>query len=289
MDKTIDFKYHPILLNEADDNELAKNGYAVFPFLEKEAIEKLSNYYFEFQKEDPNHFYSSTHSPDFEFRKKTSNFIKEVISPLAPNFFKDYKLLGGAFVVKPANGKGILQAHQDWNIVNEKQCRSYNLWIPLVDVTIENGAVFVLPGSHSKKHSYRGPGIPSIFKNIENELWEKLTPLPMKAGEALFYDHALLHGSPANKSDKVRVGIVCGVVSKNSEMQLYFQKNNAIEIYNLDEQFFLDKNPMNGPDGLKLIGNVEEPQSILTKEEFEDLFLPPVESKKKSWFEKLFG
>jgi hypothetical protein len=119
MDEFINTVAHNILLNQALAQQLATTGYTTFPFLEKK--EQLTRYYFDFQKEEPGHFYSSTHSNDIAFRKRTSDFIKDVIAPLMPGAFKNYSLLGGAFVVKPPHGKGILQPHQDWNIVDENK------------------------------------------------------------------------------------------------------------------------------------------------------------------------
>lgn len=287
MDQSIAFHFPSILKDEAHNRALAENGYAVFPFLKPEAVEQLASYYLEFQKEEPSHFYSSTHSADMNFRRTTSDFIRAVLSPLVAEVLVDYKLLGGAYVVKPAHGKGILQPHQDWNLVDEGKSRSYNLWIPLVDVDVNNGAVFVLSGSHSKLKTYRGPGIPSAFKDVEQHIWQKLEPLAMKAGEALFYDHALLHGSPANTSDRVRIGIVCGVILKDSAMQIHALENGKIETFQCDESFFLEKDPAKDIQQLKKLNSPSSNLQTLTMEDFNRLFFP--EPVKHTLFQKLLN
>lgn len=287
MDKGINFVSHRILKNESDDTRLASDGYAIFPILDDEVVKELTHHYFEIQKENPQHFYSSTHSTDFTFRKNTSDYLKSMIAPLLPVHFKDYQLLGGAYVVKPPHGKGILPPHQDWNIVDETKGRSYNLWIPLTDVTIENGAVFVLNGSHRRMNTYRGPGIPSMFKDIEKSVWNSLRPLPMKAGEALFYDHALLHASPVNQTDKIRLGIVCGVIPTNAEMQLYFNLHNKIAVHAANESFFLEKDPMKGPDGLPFLRNVVPEFNFINETQYKSIFLEEKPSAKKGWLAKL--
>lgn len=287
MDQSIVFHYPSILKDEVHNTALAEKGYAIFPFLKPDAIEQLASYYLEFQKEEPAHFYSSTHSADMAFRKKTSNFIHTVLSPLVSDVLRDYKLLGGAYVVKPAHGKGILQPHQDWNLVDERNSRSYNLWIPLVDVDVKNGAVFVLAGSHARLNTYRGPGIPSAFKEVEQHIWQKLEPLPMKAGEALFYDHALLHGSPANTSDKVRIGIVCGVIPKDAAMQLHALQDGNIETFQCNESFFLERDPMKDVHQLRKLNSSSSNVQPLSMEEFNRLFFP--EPVKHSLFQKLLN
>lgn len=287
MAEAIDFKYSAILKNAADDTKLANLGYVVFPMLDTIAIQKLSNYYFEFQNEEPAYFYSSTHSPDFLFRRKASDFIKAILSPLLPEHLKNYTLLGGAFVVKPGHGKGVLQPHQDWNIVDETQYRSYNIWIPLVDVDANNGAVFVLPSSHLKMQTFRGPGIVSVFKNIEQEIWNDLTVLPMKAGEALLYDHALLHGSPPNRSNHVRLGVVCGIIPHGAHMQMYFQEASQLGVYRVNSDFFLDKNPLAGPQDLELIKKHLLPVQQLDLTTFKSLYIPGLSANKHNWYGKI--
>lgn len=298
MGKKVEFIYSPLMNDPGLDTQLAIEGYVIFPFLDKNAIDNLTNYYQNFQKEELNHFYSSTHSPDFEFRKKSSDFIKETISALLPKVLKDYRLLGGAFVVKPANGKGILQAHQDWNLVNEDKARSYNLWVPLMDVDENNGAVFVLPKSHSKIPTLRGPHIASPFKNIEQHLWGYLKALRMKAGEALLYDHALIHGSPPNYTKKDRLGVVIGIVKKDVPLKIFGNDHGSIKSYSCDENFFLSKNTLTDFVALPVLSKDLEAQKELTLREFEEIFmdfklttppsdtLPTEHKDKRTFFEK---
>lgn len=276
------FKTSQIVSNLKKDAELTKEGYTIFPCLEDADIKALQEYYLQFQKEEPNHFYATAHSPDFNFRKQTSDFIKKIVEPHVKNTLCNYRLLGGSYVVKPGKDKGILQAHQDWNLVDETKARSYNLWIPLVDVSIENGAVFVLAQSHAKQKTYRGPHIPSVLKNTEELLWQKMKPLTMKAGEGLLYDHALIHGSPPNNSSLTRIAIVIGLVAKETPLQLCFGENNQLNVYNITPDFFLSQNPMMGPMGLEFIRCIGEIPPAIDSHEIQKMYL----SNKKNWFSK---
>ena len=277
-----------ILKDPEKNDQLTSEGYCIFPFLQETDIKELVNYYFSSQPEDPQHFYSSTHSADFKFRKTSSEFIKKIVSERITDFLVDYKLLGGAFVIKPPHGKGLLPPHQDWNIVDEEKTRSYNLWIPLVNVTVENGAVHVLKGSHNRIPTYRGPGIDSIFKNIEKHVWLHLKPLIMGAGEALLYDHALLHASPVNQSNEIRLGIVCGVIPLNSNMQLHFHTGSIIATYEADESFFLKKNPSDGPQDLCKLEKEFSIPECLSVEKFNSIFLDQPRPK-SGFFKRIFA
>lgn len=287
MDQELNFKYISILNDPQSDKKLSDLGYAIFPLLSEKEIKAISDYYFANETKTPDHFYSSTHSKDLDFRKRSSDFIKRTVSPLLLPVLKNYKVLGGAFVVKPANGKGMLEPHQDWNIVDEEKYRSYNLWIPLVDVNVENGAVFVQNESHRKIKTYRGPGIPSAFNGIESLVWTNLHPLPMKAGQALLYDHALIHGSPNNTTNMIRIGIVVGIIPEKADMQLYFGSDGEIKSYKADEFYFMEKDPSSGPQGLTYLADIESNTEPLSATDYQNKFLKGTKQISFNWIKKL--
>ncbi|MFT5780620.1 MAG: ectoine hydroxylase-related dioxygenase (phytanoyl-CoA dioxygenase family), partial [Crocinitomicaceae bacterium] len=120
---------------------LRSEGKVVFPLLSAAQVDKLKAIFHEHHSTTPEGFYATTHREDKQFRKDISNQILAVIEEDVDATFKNLKMLGGAFISKAPGEKGILPLHQDWNIVNEKEARSYNLWIPLVDVNPFNGAI----------------------------------------------------------------------------------------------------------------------------------------------------
>jgi ubiquinone/menaquinone biosynthesis C-methylase UbiE len=220
---------------------LVEKGFALFDLLGAEEIDYLKTYYLNHQNDKPNGFYASTHSSDVAFRLATSNAIKEVVAPLIAQHIVHHKFLGAAFVVKSKNGNSILQAHQDWNLVDERNYRSYNVWIPLIDVNESNGTLFILESSHNKQLTWRGPQLPSPFIRIEQDIWKYLIPMNLKAGTALIYDHALLHGSSVNTSNVDRLGIVIGIMPDKVPMQLFGRNKDMIQSFACDETYFLTK------------------------------------------------
>lgn len=83
-------------------------------------------------------------------------------------------------------------------------------WIPLVDSTIENGCLYVLPGAHKLgmcEHHTGGSGGYLVIE--ESDLPGGLEPVPieMKAGGVLFMTNLTPHASFMNNSDHVRWSI----------------------------------------------------------------------------------
>ena len=95
--------------------------------------------------------------------------------------------------------------HQDYRSM-QGSLNSVVLWIPLIDVTVQNGAVEVIVGSHKE----------GLFPTVEDEWYRHIedknlsgefVSVPMKAGSALFFSSFLIHQSGNNISDEFRYSL----------------------------------------------------------------------------------
>lgn len=266
---------------------LMENGYAIFQLLTPEQIAHLTKIFYDHHDQEPDGFYASTHIQDKVLRKTLSDHIREVIASVAPKLFHNMEILGGAFIAKAPGNKGILPLHQDWNIVDEHKARSYNLWIPLVDVSSHNGAMKILPKSHRKQKNYRGPGISSLFKDIPEIVDQHMTTLNMKAGEALLYDHALWHSSPTNNTDQLRLCVVLGAIPQNTPLKYYAPKENQIAEFNSNVDFFFDHDYDKGANHLEFNHYVTHDDEPYTRDAFLEKYIGISATgtpKKKKWF-----
>jgi hypothetical protein len=218
---------------------LNDSGYTIFNLLNKKQIEKLLLYYENINNKEHHRFFASTHLENKDLVREISKEICGVVTDAIQATLTNAQILGGAFVVKPIGMKGILPLHQDWNLVDEQIARSYNLWIPLVNVSSQNGAMKILPRSHKKEQTYRGFEIPSIFKNIEQYVDKEMITLNMKAGQGLLYDHALWHSSPENYSPLDRICIVIGISPVNVEFLQHKRVANTITTYRTTADYLL--------------------------------------------------
>ena len=80
-------------------------------------------------------------------------------------------------------------------------------WIALEDVDETKGAMKFLKGSHGVGLAPFGPHIPPIIRGGFRALEPYLEPITAMAGEALFFDSYILHGSTANTSAETRLAI----------------------------------------------------------------------------------
>lgn len=240
-----------ILADDNLDETLEKKGFVIVPFLSEKEISGLSSFYYDHHSKVLEGMYATAHSTDLELRLKMNDFIRGIFEPVISRYFVNCNPLGGSYIAKGKGELGMLRPHQDWNIVDETHFRSFNIWVPLVDLNESNGALYLMPGSHKWVRTYRSANIPFAYPEKEEELWQTMTGLRMKAGEALIYDHRLIHASSANSTDEIRLTCVYGIIPEGAEMYYYHQKDaSTIEVYRSNPEFFLYGNIFEGPKGL---------------------------------------
>jgi ectoine hydroxylase-related dioxygenase (phytanoyl-CoA dioxygenase family) len=177
-----------------------------------------------------------------------SDFVIPLLSPIVNEYFENYQLILGNYLIKKPQKNTHIPIHQDWTFVDEEQFFSLSIWCPLIDVDQNNGCLQVVPCSHRMSKNIRpAPKYPNCFANVYDEVKKNLLTLPLRAGEAIFYDHALLHASPVNNSQTKRPAVILGLTHKDALLRHYFArdfKNNdqeaIIDEYDMPNNFFMD-------------------------------------------------
>lgn len=219
-----------------------RDGYVVVPFLTEEDVEALRALYFHYFPVSPEGFHSSSFLDDFAVKKEMSERAAAIIRPRAEAVFGHARVLGSAFLAKTAGRRSEMPVHQDWTIVDEDEYVAVNIWTPLQDSTKVNGGLEVLPGSHDFVRVMRSPSLPFFWSGHEEDIKAAMVPLSVKAGEAVVINQAVLHYSPPNQTDQVRIAVTTGLVSGDARLQFAFQGEKGsgqVELFEIDPDFFL--------------------------------------------------
>lgn len=262
----------PIIKDPQLDALLLSEGYIVVPFLTEAEVETLKKVYYQHHAQALDGMAATAHLPDLDMRMKMNDAVKEVFRRAIDENMINANPLGGSFIAKGKGQRGTLSPHQDWNIVDEDLYRSFNIWVPLVDLTADNGAICIMPRSHTWIPSYRSANIHSLYNQVEQQLWQDMTPLYMRAGEALIYDHRLIHASGENHTDEIRLAAVYGVIPVGAPMYYYHQRDEqTIEVYASNKEFFLYENIFEGPRTLQKISEVHYTYTPVTPDQYSRL------------------
>lgn len=95
-----------------------------------------------------------------------------------------------------------LSAHQDWRSM-QGSLDSVVVWVPLVDVDKELGALEIIPGSHKwgLLEAEMADGYGQLEEEIENA---EMVPVEVEKGDALFFSSFLAHQSGTNVTEHIR-------------------------------------------------------------------------------------
>jgi phytanoyl-CoA hydroxylase len=90
--------------------------------------------------------------------------------------------------------------HQDQGVITADADSTdiLSVWIPIVDATVENGCLAIIPGSHGQGLAPHCFEIPERFRDMN------VTPMPMKAGSILMFHRLIKHCSLPNLSNDIR-------------------------------------------------------------------------------------
>src|SRR6185295_15694981 len=153
-----------IFREEQNERFFRDNGYVVFDLLTERAVSDIYSFYEEEFKSDREvypfaetlPYYISIFDKDTAHKKRVDSLISSQVSHTIEDLMFDYEIFYSNLMIKfPRDGQ--IEAHQDFNFVDESQHTAFNLWCPLIDTERENGGLFVIPGSHKVFRTQRGP------------------------------------------------------------------------------------------------------------------------------------
>jgi hypothetical protein len=193
-----------------------------------------------------------------EIRKKTQDVINHNAKTILPRMFDMNKTdphTGGAYQVKPPHENSDLLIHQDSTVIDETKDYCLFVWIPFCDVTMQNGVISFVSGSHLWGNTQRSLGVPWQFRNHTKTLYTFAKPVTLSKGDVLVFDPACIHASAPNLSKEIRHAITITVLRKNYQLVYYFRNkeidDKLVEKYYVDENFYYGYDFISKPDETK--------------------------------------
>lgn len=224
-------------------HELNEKGFVTVQVLNEMELNELRAYYADIHpngapgKIDGIHM--TTWCEDLDYKLSIANRLSEIYRKPCEAIFENYRTLNNVFIVKDS-GQTPFKVHQDWNVVDEKENFAINVWIPLYDITKNEGGLWVVEGSHKINRPVRGSAY--LFPNytkFNDELEKSAKSVSLKAGEAIIFYVNIIHGSPPNHGEMERIATCFSVIPKDAPLTIYFQKNagDPLEVHSPADDF----------------------------------------------------
>lgn len=236
----------------ADLDGLARDGFTTSPLLDPATLDALRAAVLPLvPATDQVHF--SPHRDDtLAHRTAVDRAVRGLLGPVLERFLPGQRALMAGLFVKHPGPDGHLPLHQDWTYVDEGVAASGTVWIPLDDCDRTNGGLHAVRGSHRLARTHRGSptytqAAVHVIERLEAEL---LTPLDVPAGHAVVFDHRVLHGSFANRTDRPRVAVVVGFAPVDAEIvHIWREPGGPTLRMVVDPAFLLVQDPQQRPEG----------------------------------------
>lgn len=169
---------------------------------EKELEDPFSKYYMRHRTDQGALYDLFQRHPEYQEIAKNKNILDVISTVVGEDIF----LYENSLVYKPKNKSNEVPWHQDF-INRPDEPIKYIAWIAFDDVTIENGAMKVIPGSHKNGFLpwYHVPGETHHTRlKLEGIDLENYIFVELNAGDVLIFNQLLLHSSDRIESEKPR-------------------------------------------------------------------------------------
>lgn len=226
-----------IIYNES----FIQNGYLDGIKIDSNIVQSLYEYYQSLSKPKLEGFHPTLMWDNAQKKEEISQYICNQLQEVVDSMFPNHRILYGNFMVKEPGTSSKMKLHQDWAYIDEHKNDSYAIWLPLQDLNEQNGALHMIPGSQRFKNGVRGPGVYCPFYNEHQWLQDNFgTALYLKSGEAVIWQHQVLHYSPPNLSETSRIAATAIIVPKDETILHYFKPEDEemVEVYEIEDDFF---------------------------------------------------
>ena len=297
-----------VLNDNALNAEFVKNGYVCVPFITLDEVKLLKQHFFDTLPQSGGQIMADETGVDgtplitydFTFIDKNIEYKKQVFGIITAQFkqrmdelLADYKPIIANYIRKKADN-GEVPLHENWAFADERKCYTVSIWCPLVDSTLDNGTLQVVPGSHKRFGEIRGPMVPWELDNIKQEIIEKyLIPLETRAGDCVILDDRIVHYSALNKTNELRLAIqlIC-IPSEMPSIHYYMNpsvSHDEVEMLEVDIDFYMQFNPWKNPGNVKRVRRIPFKHRNIDEKEFADRLGAPGydEPQRKNFMSKL--
>lgn len=265
--------YDGIIFKEDSINkDFHEKGFVKYGKITKEAVNALIQLYSELNIPD---FYGcgyncGMNSNLVDKRIEMQTKVNTILLPFTQLILEDFDHYTATFVDKYPRKDCFVRAHQDFSYVDEQNFPSFMCFIPLVDVSLNNAALGIIPYSHKFYEELRGFPCPlkktAVTEN-DIELMSYFEIIDARAGEMIFFYQNAIHGSFSNYSKINRLALSFSLYKKGEQLYgyIYNPKTNGETLlkYAVDNNFIVNYHNPTLMDMYHIKKNIELPYPLI--------------------------
>ncbi|MFZ4434461.1 MAG: phytanoyl-CoA dioxygenase family protein [Microthrixaceae bacterium] len=235
---------------EAVIGELSDQGFTSRPFLGASVVDQLLELVAELDLAPDHDFFASSNDLDGAAAQRVAARITSLVTPALADLLPDHDLFLASVLTKGRGPGSRVSFHQDLTYTDERHHRATLLWVPLCDVDARNGALAVIPGSHRWTDGCRPGGLDPLPTEPHQDTLARLARVvPLRAGDALLYDAATVHGSGINTGTEPRPAIGLATVPRGAELVHVHRDDDGVTAWTVDPSFYTLQSLWHRPAG----------------------------------------
>ena len=201
---------------------------------------------------------------DFIKQKNITNILSKITGAHLPYWEGNVKCMQSMYFVKGPGMPGN-NWHQDEYAIPTRDRSLTAAWIAIDDVTLDNGCLWVIPKSHRRgylypKHEHEEYDDYDYAESAYGFSESDKIPVPMKAGDVLFFNGYLLHKSEKNTTDTFRRALALHYMNSYSLLPWDMVGDDPIALHDFRKVI-----QVSGQDPYEWKGYEKPPREILLR------------------------
>lgn len=235
-----------VLTNPDRDRELDDRAFVQIPLLDAATVQRLKEGYWSLAPSGEDGIRLEFLRSDRSIVAAMHELAMDIAGDAITGLFHRHYPVYASFVVKHPGADSDLYLHRDLAVDDERQRRTYAVWIALDDTSPEhdNGVLGFLPGSERFRYGGYGPNATVYWDPYHRWLYSRLRPVTATAGDALVYDGRMLHASDLNRTNAPRMALGCLMAHRDyAPTQVVATGRRHRRLYQVDSSYFVDFQP----------------------------------------------
>lgn len=233
----------PIFRNTALQKQFDQNGFVVADIFSTEEVAALQKIYAENKIDETSGLQLTVKNNNFELNKKIHGLTLSITQEPIQKILVNYCALYAGFIAKLPHLPNVAGLHRDPSFTDETNYTSLVAWCALTDTTEKNGALYVVRNSNKFYKGFKSFNFGKYdFSFEEGDVQRETgTMVPLKKGQGIIYDTALLHFSYQNETNEIRLVHSSLLIPEEAKVICYHhnQLRNTVDTYEVDADFLL--------------------------------------------------
>jgi Phytanoyl-CoA dioxygenase (PhyH) len=255
-----------MIRDDATFEAVLRDGWALLPPLDAPALRDLRALSAESAAALARHARSSDvgfdelwGNPDLAYRTEIQARLAAVLAPFLALCFAGARAVLYNLLVKRARApRSAVPFHQDYAMIDERGGdTALQLWIPLVDVTPENGALILVGGTHRDAPAMRPLDTRHpLARHPVTTLPSGAVQPRLPAGSGVVLTNRTAHASTPNAAGEDRPAVGCVLVPADAPLVHWVARGGRMEMWGLRDEDLLALRPGELPPGARLLETV---------------------------------